>query len=91
MTVNQLAMRSCRPRWLLRPSWPFSGAILFGVVDVFRCCTQIGGEPLIDPRFLNMLPYVMTLLVLAMVGRSVKRRHIGVPAALTIPYDREQR
>lgn len=74
-----------------RPSWLFGGAMLFGVVDAFRFRAQIGGEPFIDPRFLNMLPYVMTLVVLAVVGRSVQRRRIGVPATLAIPYDRERR
>lgn len=74
-----------------RPWWLVGGGLLFGVVDAFRFRAQIGGEPLVDPRFLNMLPYVMTLLVLALVARSVGRKRLGVPATLTIPYDRERR
>jgi ABC-type uncharacterized transport system permease subunit len=51
----------------------------------------LGGEALIDPHFLNMLPYVATLVVLALVSRSVVRRRLGVPAALGVAYDREHR
>lgn len=74
-----------------RTWWLVGGAFLFGVVDAFRFRAQIGGEPFIDPRFLNMLPYVMTLVVLALVAKSVGRKRLGVPATLGIPYDRERR
>ena len=74
-----------------RPWWVLAGALLFGLVDALRFRMQVGGDPVIDPHFLNMLPYVATLVVLALVSRSVMRRRLGVPAALGIAYDREHR
>jgi general nucleoside transport system permease protein len=74
-----------------RPWWVLGGAILFGAVDALRFRAQVGGDPIVDPHFLNMLPYVATLGVLALVSRSVVRRRLGVPAALGIAYHREQR
>jgi ABC-type uncharacterized transport system permease subunit len=38
-----------------------------------------------------MLPYLATLVVLALVSRRVLRQRLGVPAALGVAYDREQR
>jgi simple sugar transport system permease protein len=74
-----------------RPWWVLGGAILFGAVDALRFRAQVGGHPIVDPHFLNMLPYVATLVVLALVSRSAVRRRLGVPAALGVAYDREQR
>jgi general nucleoside transport system permease protein len=74
-----------------RPGWVLAGALLFGTVDALRFRAQLSGEALIDPHFLNMLPYVATLVVLALVSRSVVRRRLGVPAALGVAYDREHR
>jgi ABC-type uncharacterized transport system permease subunit len=74
-----------------RPWWVLGGALLFGAVDALRFRAQIGGEPIIDPHFLNMLPYVATLLVLGLASRTIARRRLGVPAALGIAYDRERR
>jgi simple sugar transport system permease protein len=74
-----------------RPWWVLAGATLFGTVDALRFRMQVGGDPIIDPHFLKMLPYLATLVVLALVSRSVARRRLGVPAALGIAYDREHR
>jgi ABC-type uncharacterized transport system permease subunit len=74
-----------------RPWWVLAGALLFGTVDALRFRAQVGGEALLDPHFLNMLPYLATLVVLALVSRSVVRRRLGVPAALGVAYDREHR
>jgi general nucleoside transport system permease protein len=41
-------------------------------------------------EFLNSLPYVMTIVVLVMVSTSFARRRIGAPAALGVPYVREE-
>ena len=43
------------------------------------------------PEFLNALPYVMTVLVLVVVSSGLARRRLGAPAALGIPYVREER
>ena len=74
-----------------RPWWVLGGAILFGAIDALRFRAQVGGDPIVDPHFLNMLPYVATLVVLALVSRSVVRQRLGVPAALGVAYHREQR
>lgn len=74
-----------------RPWWLFGGAVLFGLVDALRFRMQIGGGAPIDPHFLNMLPYVVTLAVLMLVSRATARKRLGVPAALGIAYDRERR
>ena len=59
-------------------------------VDVIRFRMQVGGTLVVDPHFLNMLPYVATLVVLALACRSVTRRRLGVPATPGITYDRER-
>ena len=74
-----------------RPWWVFAGATLFGAVDALRFRAQVSGDVIIDPHFLNMLPYVATLLALALISRSNLRRRLGVPAALGVAYDRERR
>jgi simple sugar transport system permease protein len=74
-----------------RPWWVLGGALLFGIVDALRFRLQIGGDPLIEVHFLNMLPYVATLVVLALVSRQAMRKRLGVPAALGLAYDRERR
>src|SRR6185503_12094252 len=45
----------------------------------------------IAPEFLNALPYVMTIVVLVLVSAGFARRRIGAPAALGVPYVREER
>lgn len=74
-----------------RPLWLLGGALMFGLIDALRFRMQIGGTAPFDPHFLNMLPYVATLLVLILLSGSSARRHLGVPAALGIAYDRERR
>jgi ABC-type uncharacterized transport system permease subunit len=74
-----------------RPLWLLGGALMFGLIDALRFRMQIGGAALIDPHFLNMLPYIATLLVLILLSGSTSRRRLGVPAALGIAYDRERR
>ena len=39
----------------------------------------------------NTLPYVMTVVVLALVSASGARRRLGAPASLGLPYVREER
>lgn len=74
-----------------RPWGVFAGAVLFGAVDALRFRAQVSGYALVDPHFLNMLPYVATLVVLALFSRASLRRRLGVPAALGVAYDRERR
>jgi general nucleoside transport system permease protein len=75
---------------LWRPWWVLAGAILFGAADSLGFVLQTEGTT-INTYVLAMLPYVLTLVVLAVVGRAALRRRLGVPSALGIAYDRERR
>lgn len=64
------------------PFGAFSGGLLFGFADALGTRFQILSVP-IPSQFLQMLPFVVTILVLAgLVGRSV------VPAADGKPYEK---
>lgn len=74
-----------------RPGLLLAGACLFGLVDALRFRMQVGGAAPIDPHFLNMLPYLATLLVLLLMSNARTRLRFGTPAALGVAYDRERR
>lgn len=67
-------------RW--DPLWTLGGGLLFGGIDALQNRLQVLGSP-IPSNFLQMMPYVMTIIVL-LVGRLRKP-----PAALGIPYVRK--
>jgi general nucleoside transport system permease protein len=75
---------------LWRPWWVLGGAILFGAADSLGFVLQEQGTS-INSYVLAMLPYILTLVVLAVVGRAALRRRLGVPSALGVAYDRERR
>jgi general nucleoside transport system permease protein len=75
---------------LWRPWWVLGGAILFGAADSLGFVLQAEGTS-INSYVLAMLPYILTLVVLAVVGRAALRRRLGVPSALGVAYDRERR
>jgi ABC-type uncharacterized transport system permease subunit len=75
---------------LWRPWWVLAGAILFGAADALGFVMQAQGTS-VNSFILAMLPYLLTLGVLAVVGRAALRRRLGVPLALGIAYDRERR
>ncbi len=64
------------------------GAYLFGGVKVLQYRLQPLG---ISPNLLNMLPFILTILVLLAATGEVRRRRIGMPAALGIPYTRGEK
>ncbi len=66
------------------------GAYLFGGVEAGQFRLQSAGVG-IPSFFLNMLPYLFTILVLIIATRDAARRHIGAPAALGRPFVREDR
>ena len=45
----------------------------------------------VAPEFLYALPYVMTIVVLVLVSTGLSKRRLGAPAALGVPYVREER
>ncbi len=64
------------------------GAYLFGGVKVLQYRLQPLG---ISPNLLNMLPFVLTIVVLLAATGEVQRKRIGMPAALGIPYERGEK
>lgn len=66
------------------PFGAWGAALLFGFASALQTQLQFGGRVAIPHQFIGMLPYVMTILVLAgFVGRSRD------PKALGQPYDKE--
>lgn len=65
-----------------RPQGILVGALLFSLVNALQLWIQVLGLP-ISPDFAVMLPYVLTIVVLALTARQVRQ-----PAALTKPYER---
>ena len=66
------------------------GAYLFGGVQALQFNLQTVGIT-IPTYFLNMLPYLFTILVLVFATGERMRRHLGAPAGLGIPYIRGER
>lgn len=66
------------------------GAVLFGGVSVLSGYIQML-LPAIPAQFIGMLPYILTILVLILSTGNFRKKHVDVPAALTKPYDRENR
>ena len=64
-----------------RPSRAFFGALLFGLATALQSQLQLGGsERFIPHQFVGMLPYLLTLVVLAgFVGRARPPAHVGQP------------
>ncbi len=68
-------------RWT--PYGAFGGALLFGFADALQIKLQIL-ETGVPYQFIGMLPYLLTMLVLAgVIGRSV------APAADGVPYEKQ--
>ncbi|MEO8285106.1 MAG: ABC transporter permease [Chloroflexota bacterium] len=66
------------------------GAYLFGGVEALQFRLQSEGTT-VSPFFLNMLPYIFTIVVLVLATQETVRRRVGAPAALGLPYYREER
>lgn len=67
-----------------------AGAYLFGFVDGFQLRAQGLGST-IPSFFLNMLPYLFTVVVVAVSSGERLQRRLGIPRALGLPYWREER
>lgn len=80
-----------RPVYLLGIAYVFAGIQALGIrlqgVDV-------GGGPVVEtltaPAVFSMYPFVVTILVLAWASRRESADRLGSPAALTLPYTREE-
>jgi simple sugar transport system permease protein len=70
-------------KWTPLGAW--GAALLFGLASAVQTQLQFQGQIEIPHQFIGMLPYLLTVLVLAgLVGRS------RAPAALGKPYEKEQ-
>lgn len=76
---------------LWNPARAALGAYLFGGVEALQLRLQAMGST-ISTSLLMTLPYIMTIIVLTIVSvRAGKGRLLGAPAALGIPFRREDR
>jgi len=73
-----------------RPLLILPGALLFGFIDALNFQLQAKGVS-VPSQYLSMMPYVFTLVVLALVWTRQRRRNWGMPLALGNPYEREAR
>jgi general nucleoside transport system permease protein len=73
------------------PGRAFLGALLFGGINAVQFRLQAAGTNIPAP-FLNMMPYIMTVIVLViMTYWEALRKRIGAPAALGTAYMREDK
>jgi simple sugar transport system permease protein len=70
-----------------------AGAYIFGFAYIlaFQSQTMGGIFQHVSTYIVQMFPYVLAIVVLATMGRRSLRRRVAPPAALTLPYVREQR
>lgn len=75
-----------------RPDLCLVGAYLFGAFSALPLLLQARGWLTEVPaEVFNSLPYVMTIVVLVAVSSGAAKRRLGAPAALGVPYVREER
>lgn len=68
------------------------GAYLFGAFSALPLTLQARGWLTeIPSEVFQSLPYVMTIVVLVAVSSGAAKRRLGAPAALGVPYVREER
>lgn len=76
---------------MLNTGRAFLESILLGEINAIQFRLQAVGTTL-PPSFLNMLPYIVTILVLIiMTWWEALRKRIGAPAALGVAYMREDK
>ena len=71
-----------------KPAVSIFGSFLFGLLYVIPIHLSIGGVS--GKKLFEMLPYVVTILVLIFTSRSNKKEH-QPPEGLGVPYFREER
>jgi simple sugar transport system permease protein len=74
-----------------RPELAFVGAFLFGALKGMSGIFQAKGIDIVPIDVLIALPFVMTIVVLVATSAGSARRRLGAPAALGVPYVREER
>lgn len=66
------------------------GAFFFGAISGLQFGIQITGIK-ISVFFLQMMPYIFTLLVLGLASRNAVKKRIAMPEALGVAYERGER
>jgi simple sugar transport system permease protein len=76
-----------------RPWRAIFAAYLFGAAQRVQFDLQTLGEPWSDipSTILAMLPFVLAIIAMIVLASGKRARFLGAPAALAIPYFREQR
>lgn len=76
-----------------RPWRAVFAAYLFGAAERFQFTLQTLGEPWsnVPSTLLAMLPFVLAIIAMIVLTSGKRARFLGAPAALGIPYFREQR
>ena len=73
-----------------RPDLLVLGAYLFGAFASLGFTLETRNITVLPSELYSALPYAMTVIVLAAASTSWAKRRIGTPAALGIPYSREE-
>lgn len=73
-----------------RPELTLVGAYLFGLFSSLGFVLQ-AHQVRLPPEVFAALPYVMTVVVLVVVSTGWAKQRLGAPAALGVPYVREER
>jgi simple sugar transport system permease protein len=73
-----------------RPDLTLVGAYLFGAFSGLGPTLQ-DRQVDVPPQLLSALPYLITVVVLVVVSSGSAKRRLGAPAALGVPYEREER
>jgi ABC-type uncharacterized transport system permease subunit len=68
-----------------RPGRVLLGAYLFGGVTMVQLRLQAGGIQ-VPSQLLTMLPYLSTIVVLAIISRNTARMRVSMPASLGKPF-----
>lgn len=74
-----------------RPLRVIFGAILFGFTLQVPYTLQAKQIDILPSAFLEMLPYVATLIALILLSTPKARRALGAPRALGLPFVRDER
>ena len=74
-----------------RPLRVISGAYLFGIALQANFALQARGVHVIPAEFLAMLPYLLTVGILVVLTVNQHTRGAGPPAALGLPFVRDER
>jgi len=74
-----------------RPHLCLVGAYLFGAFQALPLTLQARQVTVLPTEVYESLPYVMTVVVLVLVSTAGAKRRLGAPAALGLPYVREER